>query len=172
MIKPLAVIAAVLSTCLALEVAVHANDYVPGVGGFVDKAQVAQAFHWDSVQLVQNANRVTFFYESVDRYAVSCSLDALACDKKPCNLMRQETLAVASMPAIEKLPDGSRDFTGFHLLGFRGEASIVGAAPVIGDLCPDDSRSGTVVRSKLIDVREILFVQFEGARRPLRLSAP
>jgi hypothetical protein len=139
--------ASALAAALVAVPAFAAVTFNPEDGtGFVGKGDVQVAFTWNNKQLQENANGVSFSYDTIDSYSAVCTWTTGegTPGEQTHNVSHKFSSAVLSaLDADPRQVKGQKQFTGFILSGF-GATSETGSAPVVGGPCMGNQGHGGV----------------------------
>lgn len=120
-------------------------DPVSGMG-FVGKGDVQLAYGWNNAQLQSNAAGVTFKYDSVDSYVVTCEwFTGPASNRRSHQVDHNKSTSVLSQIAYEARKNSQGQITGFNLTGLGATTDTGGAQPHEGDACPGNPGTGAVI---------------------------
>jgi hypothetical protein len=141
--------------------------------GFVGKGDVQLLYGWNNQKLQQNAEGVSFYYDAVDTYDVTCEWTTTTGGPNPQTIVHDVTVprhtSVSSTIAYESRKNSNGlngPVTGFNLNGF-GSTTTHGTVPVIGGSCPGASALATIVDVQQTGSTGGLVVSFGGTSYPL-----
>jgi len=134
--------------------------------GFVGKGDVQILYGWNNSQLQKNASGVSFGYDAVDTYDVTCEWDTGSHNIVHHSVTHPTHTSVTSAIAYDpRQTKGQKQFTGFNLNGF-GATTSTGDVPTVGGACPNGN-SGIITAADLVSSEGGLTVTYGGITYPL-----
>jgi len=123
------------------------QSFDPDTGtGFVGKGDVQLAYGWNNAQLQNNASGVSFRYDSVDSYDVTCEwFTGPTSNRKSHTVDHNKSTSVLSNINYEARKNSQNQITGFNLTGLGSSTTTGGAEPQVGGACPGTAGTGATV---------------------------
>ncbi len=140
--------------------------FEPGVGGSVSAESVQKALGWRDRQLRAMGGEITFSYEMIDRYFITCTTRTSAGEivESSAALSRAAILNVNSAPKYRQ-GDGRPQLSGYDLMGFKQSEGVRESIPLLGERCRGyGGAEGRITRSELEQVRDSLYVHHGDAK--------
>lgn len=130
--------------------------------GFVGKGDVQLAFGWNNKAAQDNANAVSFTFETETAYIATCEWDTVA--GKSGNVIHHEVNLrrnTALNSNINSDPRKTGQYTGYNLSGFGATTTSGQSVPTVGGACPGNN-PGIVTEVQELGNTGGLFVHFNG----------
>ena len=121
-------------------------DSSTGVG-FVGKGDVQVPFGWNNAKAQQQANNVTFNYDSTSTYDVTIEFSTGNPDHPKSiedHVVTQEKSSTVAA-SVASDPRKTGQYTGWNLRGFGVTTTTGDAVPTVGDSCPNGDLGDCVV---------------------------
>ena len=145
--------------------------------GFVGKGDVQVLYGWNNKQLQTNAPGVTFTYNTVTAYTITCEWwTGPTNNRKVHQVDHKRSAGILSSLAYEARKNSNGkdgDITGFFLRGWGSITEDSGDVPAIGAACPGEPGTGAIVIA--VDVTSTsggLYVTFGGVTYLLPVPPP
>jgi hypothetical protein len=137
-----------IAAAAAATVAIATVTFDPNTGtGWVGKGDVQSAFGWNNKAMQTNAAGVTFKFEEITTYVITC--EWTTGERNPVQHVQTKSKTVgvngtADFTARRNSSGKDGDFTGWFLTGFNSYVTEGGnfTAPNVGDKCPANNQAG------------------------------
>jgi hypothetical protein len=148
------VLVAIGAVLLTATVSRAAGTYNPVTGfGFVETAEVRQAFGWDNARLQANVTSVSFTYLERNRYSFRC---AWAGGSRPHTIEETRSSNVVATPQGQTR---TKQVTGFNLQGYSSTSGVLDPAAV----CRRDDASAVVTNLRVNTISQKLRASFDAS---------